>query len=144
MAFATATDVSDRLMRALTAAETTAAEAAIETVTGLIADAASRDGDWAADLDPVPETLRALCVEKAVGVIVNPANAASESKDLGAASLSRTFPRSADGGIFLTEAEERRVTWSVYGSNSASSTPRSVMDRNIDILEGRDVDDIAT
>lgn len=141
MAFATDDDVATRLGRVLTSAEEAQATAVIATVTGLIADAAGRDGDWATALSPVPETLKALCVEKAVGAIVNPSNLAAQSETLGAASRSQTFPRSGDVGVFLTDAETRLVSWAVYGTNSGTASPESMVDRVIDLAEGREVDE---
>lgn len=117
MAFAVADDVATRLMRELTAAEEALAEYAIETVTGLISDALDKDADWAEDLTPVPTALSALCVEKAVGLIVNPSNVASQSESLGAFSHSETYPKASDIGIFLSAADISRVKRVVFGTN---------------------------
>lgn len=142
MAFATTADVEARLGRSLTDEETTQAQAVIDDVTGLIADAASRDQDWADALDPVPVALKALCVKKAITAIANPIGLASESETLGQYQHSQTFPRSNDGvGVFLTEAEERRVNWAIYGSNSASTAPEAPVDRFVDLSEGREPDE---
>lgn len=141
MAFATHEDVQTRLGRDLTEQEQGTATDVIADVTGLIVDCVDRDSDWAAGLDPVPAALKAICVEKALAAIVNPRGVASQSESLGAHSHSETFRRTADVGVFLTPLEERRVARAVYGRNSGSSTPRSVLDRTIDLAEGRDVDE---
>lgn len=137
MAFATHADVSTRLRRTLTTEEQAAATEVIATVTGLIADEVDRDSDWSDALDPVPTTLKELCVAKAVTAITNPAGVASET--LGAHSV--TFPRSADGGVFLTDAEKRAVEVAVYGRSGGSSQPRGVIDRIVDMREAREVDE---
>lgn len=141
MAFATYSDVSTRLGRSLTSAEQSQATEVIATVTGLIVDVVDRDADWAKELSPVPEALKAICVEKAISVITNPQGVASYSEALGAHSYSQTSRRSADVGVFLTPFEERQVQRAVYGRNSGSSTPRSLVDRVIDLNEGRDPDE---
>lgn len=141
MAFATVEDVERRLGRDLTVAEAALTEDVIESVTAQIVDAVDRDADWATALDPVPGVLKTLCVEKVIVVGTNPNGLAVESKNLGAFSYSRTFQRSNDSGILLTEEEARRVRAAVYGSNAGSSTPRSVIDRVIDLNENRDVDE---
>jgi hypothetical protein len=142
MAFATAADVATRLGRNLTTEESAMAEQVIESVTAQIVDAVDRDLDWAAALDPVPGLLKSLCVEKVIVVGSNPQGLASESRTLGQASSSKTFQRSNDAGIFLTDQEQRLVRMAVYGSLSGSSTPRTVPDRLIDLRENRDVDEV--
>lgn len=109
MAFADADDVAARLGRDLTDPETGVAGSVIVTVTGLIAATLDQDAEWAQNLDPVPAYFTALCVEKTIGAIVNPTNLAAESEQLGAYQHSQTFPRSLDGGVFLTAAERREV-----------------------------------
>lgn len=141
MAFATHEDVQTRLGRDLTSTEQAAATDVIATVTGLIVDCVDRDEEWAEDLSPVPAALKAICVEKAIGAISNPHGVASFSESLGAHSYSQTSRRSADVGPFLTPFEERQVQRAVYGRNSHSSSPRSVVDRIIDLAEARDVDE---
>lgn len=141
MAFATADDIATRLGRSLTDDERSQATSVIADVTGLIADAASRDAAWATALTPVPVALKALCVKKAISVISNPLGLASESERLGQHEHAQTFPRNGDGvDVFLTEAEERRVNWAIYGSNSGSSSPEAPVDRFVDIWEGREPD----
>lgn len=142
MPFATPADVATRLGRALSAAEQVLATQVIESVTGQIADAVDRDAAWAAALDPVPKTLKTLCVEKVIIVGTNPNGLAAESEDLGAHSYSRTFQRSNDVGIFLTENEKRLAREAVYGTLAGSSSPRSMIDRIQDLNESRDVDEV--
>lgn len=126
--FATAADVEARLGRELTLEETDAVEAAIVTVTGLIAEAVNKPTSWATDLDPIPEMLKALCVEKAIGAVVNPEGLASVSETLGSFSDSKTFPRAGDIGIFLSADERRRVRRTVFGSLVASTQVPSTAD----------------
>jgi hypothetical protein len=144
VAFAKAEDVETRLGRSLTAQEESTAEAVIATVTGLIVDCVDRDAEWAKDLDPVPEALKAICVEKVRAEIVNSAGVRSQSETLGAHQRSETFRSSSEAGIFLTPFEERQVMRAVYGKNSGSSTPRSLVDRVIEQAEGRQVDETLT
>jgi hypothetical protein len=120
MPFATFEDVAIRLGRPLTAAEEAMAGSVIELVTGLIADAVGKDAAWAVALDPVPPTLRAVCVEKTLAVGSNPNRLAAFSEQLGAHQVSKTFPRS-DVGVFLTDEEERRVRAAVYGGRDSGS-----------------------
>ncbi len=135
MAFAKAEDVERRVGRSLTDAEKSAAESAIATVTGLIIDCAGRDQTWADGLDPVPAALAGLCVEKAIGALVNPLNLAAQSETLGAYSNSQTFPRSGDVSVFLTAFEERLVSRAVYGTTTGSAMPKGMFDREIELLE---------
>lgn len=119
MPWADADDVATRLGRTLNAAEEAQAEMVIGSVTALVLELLSEDQDWADTLDPVPQTLVLLCIEKAVGTIVNPNNVASESEALGAYQHSHTFPRAADIGIFLSDDEQRRVRRAVGGAPRA-------------------------
>lgn len=139
MAFASAEDVAERFPRDLTVDEEVIADAVIASVTGQITDAVDRDSGWAAALDPVPETFKALCVEKAISAISNPMNVASESETLGAWSRSQTFPRLQDVGALLTAAEERRVRQAWYGL-SASARTTSVIDDVLDHFDDGEID----
>jgi hypothetical protein len=134
-AFASTDDVATRLGRSLTAAEEAQIEGVLEAVDGMIRDAVDRDIDWAPV--PVPSLLREVSIQKAIAALTNPPNIASES--LGEYSV--TFQRGQDGGIALSEAEGRMLRLAVYGTNTASSYPRSVVDRFIDLAEDRDVDE---
>lgn len=132
--FASADDVAE--LRPLTDAQRTAAEAAIRATTGLIAEAVGKTQDWVAELvaeDAVPTTLQQLCIQKAIGLVANPEGLASMSKTLGAFSSSRTFPRSADIGIFLSDAELARVRRAVYGLGRTQARQASIVDDVLDI-----------
>lgn len=107
--FATADDVAARLGRELADNEQDQATLVIAIVTGLITDVVSEDAEWATDLDPVPTTYRALCIEKAVSALSNPESLAATTERLGHHEEGRTFSRSRDGGIVLTSAEERSI-----------------------------------
>lgn len=119
-AFATIDDVEIRAGRELTVAEAEQAEQVIGTVTSLICDAAGQDAEWAADLDPVPGVLTAVCVERVVAAIANPSGLAAESERLGEYEHSLTFPREG-GGIYLTPAEQLQVSRAVNGTNVSST-----------------------
>jgi len=127
LAFATSADVATRLGRALTEAETAQIDGALGDVAQLIRQAGGKAADWM-PATTVPRLLRSLSIEKAIGVIVNPHNLASESEQLGAYQHSQTFPRSADIGIFLSDDERRQVRRAIYGTNAASVRPPSLVD----------------
>lgn len=118
MAFATTSDVATRLGRTLTVAEQAQVSAVLDIVDGLLRDAVSKDSAWTPS--PVPAVLEELSIQKAVSVVSNPTNLASESKNLGSYSHSQTFQRSQDGGIFLTDAEARLARFAVWGTNRAT------------------------
>lgn len=138
MVFATYSDVEARLARALTAAEQTAATAVIASVTGLITEECGKADvtDWADDLNPVPETLKSLCVEKAIAAISNPRGAASESVRLGAAERSTTYPRAGDIGIFLSDEERLRARRAVGAPTAGTARPRGLPDSAIALRSG--------
>lgn len=122
MAFATTEDVATRLGRALTAAEEAMAEQVIETVEGIILEIAGTP-----EPSPVPAYYKALCITKVIQVGTNPNGLASESKTLGQASQSRTYPRGLDGlGLALTEHEEATVRRIANNAVSGSSYPRAL------------------
>lgn len=141
MAFATAEDVATRLGRDLSAAEEALAEYVIDSVTGEIVDAVDQDADWATALTPVPSVFKTLCVEKVVVVGTNPNGLASESKTLGQASQSRTYQRSNDDGIFLTDSEKRKVREAYYGTLSGTSRTRSALDDVFDYADDGEIND---
>lgn len=133
LTFATTTDVATRLGRDLTDAERAQAQGALEDTAGLMRVEADKDDDWMPD--PVPATLKAMSIQKAVAALINPNNVAATSRTLGAFSESLTFQRSQDGGVFLSEEEGRRVRLAVYGSNAGTGRARSVID---DVLDFQD------
>lgn len=128
MAFATNVDVATRLGRDLTDAEEATVDSVLDSVDGLIRDAASKDADWTPS--PVPTTLSELSIQKAIQALANPNSLASESKEIGAWSRSQTFPRSSDGGVFLTDAEARLVRFAVYGTNRATVMAGSIFEES--------------
>jgi hypothetical protein len=136
MAFATSDDVQKRLGRPLTGGEKETADWVIATVTGLIADAVDLSPKWAEGLTRIPEGLKALCVEKAIGAITNPANLAAESRTVGAVSRSRTFQRSNDVSVFLSDFEIRQARSAVFGGGCGSAYTPSVVDRLVELGEG--------
>jgi len=141
MAFATANDVAIRLGRALTAAEAAMVNLVIEEVTGLIAEVVDKDAAWAAALSPVPTTLRALCIEKALAIGSNPNGLRSSSESLGAYEQTKSFRD--DSGLWLSPVEERQAVNAVFGTTSGTSYPDNIVDRLMDLAEGRDVDEDA-
>lgn len=141
MALATHNDVEIRLGRSLTTAEQATAEQAIETATGLVADCVDRSVDWVDQLDPVPPALRGICVERAVAIIANPTGLHSESETLGSHTHSQTHRRPPEGGVFpLTAVEERMVSRAIFGTTAGSAPAESVINRVVDLREGRDID----
>lgn len=134
MPFATLQDVATRLGRSLTTPESNLAEYIIETTTGLIVEAVGRDLAWADALDPVPATLKAICVEKAIAVGTNPNQLATHTEELGVARETRTFrPGGGTAGstqpdIYLTADEERRARRAIGGPASRSVVLPSVVD----------------
>ena len=138
MAFATSDDVAARLQRTLTSAEQAAATAAIADVTGQIVEAVDRDAAWAAALVDVPATFKAICVEKALAAITNPLGVAAQA--LGAASY--TFRRNSDGGVLLTDSDERRVRRAWFGTATGTARTRSAIDDVLDHRDDGEIDDI--
>lgn len=139
MPFAEPKDVQARLGRSLTSAEEETASAVIAAVTGLIVDCVDRSAEWATSLDPVPEALKAICVEKAISAITNPTSLASESESLGAYQHSQTFQRSSDVGIYLSPFEERLISRAVYGATSGSASAVSMVDRLVQSRDGEEL-----
>lgn len=135
MAFAVANDVATRLGRSLTTAETSLCTQTIEAVTAQIIDEVDRTAAWAAALSPVPGVLKTLCVEKCVVAIANPNGLAAESETLGQHSHSRTFQRTSDVGVFLTENEKRLARLAVYGTLSGSSRTHATVDDVFDYAD---------
>ena len=137
-AIATHEDVAARLARTLTEAQQQQATAVIASVTGLIGDTTGLTVDEVEALSPVPETLKALAVDKAVLLVDNPGGLAAFTETLGAHTYSGTYPRAADIGIFLSADERRRVRRAVGGTGFLSvglETPYSGVDSDADELE---------
>lgn len=140
--FASADDVAARLGRELTDAETDQVEGVLATLDGLIRDEVDRDADWAPS--PVPPALKELSIQKAIAAVANPLALAGYSEGLGAHSYSANFRRDQPAGIFISDAEGRALRLAVYGTNAGSGSARSMIDRSIDLLENRDVDEPET
>lgn len=128
--FATADDITGRLGRSLTDAETTQVATLLELATLLIAEAAGKDQDWADALTEIPGPLRLICIEAVFRVLQNPAGAASITETLGAYSYTERHDSQAATavGLALTEPEERRVARAVWGTNSASALAQTAAD----------------
>jgi len=142
MALATSEDVETRLQRDLTDDEVSLSEQVIETVTGLIADAVDQTVAWVEAREPASPVLRALCVERVITAISNPANLSSDSETLGTHTYSQTHRRPSEGGgLELTDAEERMASRAVYGTTSAVGSVDSPFNRLINLREGREPDE---
>lgn len=116
MAFATATDVSERLGRTLASTEATQADALCDSATALICEAIdTAEGD----VSPVPDVLGVVCVEMAVRAMANPASATQTDEALGAYSYTVRF---GDSTLYLTRTEELTVRRAVHGTQ-ISATP---------------------
>lgn len=139
MIYATTAEVAARLGRELTPAEQTQVSGVLVDVGGLLNEAAGKPAAWVPV--PPPPLFKTLSVEKAVAVVANPLSLASESEQLGAYQHSQTFQRGMDVGIFLTEHEDQLVADAVYAPSSGSSTARSLVDRIVNLRDGREVDD---
>jgi hypothetical protein len=124
MAFATSDDVGTRLGRTLTAGEALSVDAALEGATAEIAEAAHKDS---ADISPVPDYLRYLCVEVACRMLANPNSLDSLNEQLGQFNYSARFRRDG-GGMLLTDQEVLRVRRVVHGRNSGSVRVASIVD----------------
>lgn len=130
MAFATSADVQVRLGRDLTDPETALADQVIDNVSELIIEAVNRDDDWADALDPVPTTLKVLCIEKALAAIVNPTSLMALSEQLGAYQHTDTYQRLEDGsalGVFLSASERRRVRKAIYKADIHTARMESII-----------------
>lgn len=127
MAFATTSDIATRLGRSLTAAEAAMAQQVIDLVTGMIVTAAGQDDAWAAGLDPIPAYYKALCIDRVMRVGVNPELVQSMTEQLGSHSTTRTFPRDAAGGVFLTDQELLLVSRFAGSPSSGSARTESLV-----------------
>lgn len=128
-AFASVDDVQARMGRTLTDDERSLAAYLLAGAAGLIADAAGKPDDWIATVTSPPRALRTVSVEAVVRVMHNPTGATSSSITLGDYSRSSGFTGSTvDGGLALTDREERKVRRAIYGQNIASPRVGSVLD----------------
>lgn len=131
MAFATTQAVERRFGRTLTDDEKATADQLLEFATALIAEAASKDDAWAAELDPIPIVLVGLCTSMVHRVMANPTQAASVREQLGAYSIAQNF---RDVGMELAPTEEQIVRRVVHGRTSASSRPDSGFGESEELL----------
>jgi hypothetical protein len=140
--FATLDELAVRLGKE-SAEDFTAAEAAqgtllIALATGIITDEVGKDAEWAAALDPVPATLRGVCLEMVARVMTNPTGARSESETLGQYQHSASYTDGAHGLAF-DDAWSMMCRRVVYGRLSGSSTPATTLDRVIEYAETGDI-----
>lgn len=124
MAFATTTDVGDRLGRTLTAGEETTVDLLIELAQGVIADAAGEDDDWVTALSPVPVVLKALTIELVCRALANPNGLESLAESIGQANYQARF---REYGLWLSEYEERLVRRTAGTATSGSALVRSIV-----------------
>lgn len=140
--FATTEDVATRLGRELTDAERYQVSGALTAVGGFICSAADRQPDW--EPDPTPAYFKELSIQKAIAALVNPANLASQSEQLGAFQHSETFQRSQDGGLTLSDDEGRAVRDAAYGTGAGSARTRAVVDDVFDYADDGELNDSVT
>lgn len=124
MAFATTTDVGDRLGRTLTAGEETTVDLLLDLATAVIAEGAGQDDDWAAALTPVPTVLKAICIELTCRALANPNGLDSLAESIGQANYSARF---REYGLWLTDYEERLVRRAAGSSQSGSALVKSIV-----------------
>lgn len=125
MAFATTTDVGDRLGRALTDAEVTSVEFLLDAATAVIAEAADENDAWAVALSPVPTIVRVICVELVCRALANPNSLDSLQETLGQHSYSARFRE--DAGLWLTPREENLIRRATGATRSGSTLVRSIV-----------------
>lgn len=117
MAFATSQDVETRVGRDLTTAEIGQAGQLLDAATAIMAEAAGKDDEWAADLDPVPQVLKTVCIEIVARVIDNPSNLDSFRESIGAYSYSKDFR----AGYLMPTPPERDLIRRVVGTATTGS-----------------------
>lgn len=115
MAFATVTDVATRQGRTFTSAEEDSVELLLDFATAAIADAAGKDDDWAASVDPVPNIIKGLTIELVGRGIANPEGLTSLSQQIGSYQSMKSFNKEATVPFALT-AIERRIVRRTFGS----------------------------
>jgi hypothetical protein len=134
-AFASVGDLATRLGRTLAVEEQAQGELLLNLTAGLIAGAVDQTDDWAETLDPVPSTLRTVCLEAVARVMLNPTGMTSESETLGAYSHTTRFEvttnEAAGQGLGLTAREARMVRRAVFGTSAASIPVASIFDSEL-------------
>lgn len=136
MAFATADDIATRLMRALTGAETEAAELLLDGAASLIALALDKDDDWVDDLNPVPTPLHFVSIEIVARAINNPSGAESQREQLGQYSYSVTWGENHQTTLYLTKYERAMVRRAVFGSPTLSARTTPPIEEDYSIFVG--------
>ena len=124
MAFATTTDIADRLGRTLTSGEEQSVELLLDLATGVIAEAAGEDDAWAAALTPVPTLLRAVCIELTCRALANPNSLESLAEGLGQHNYQARF---REYGLWLSEHEEALVRRAAGSTTSGSVLVKSIV-----------------
>lgn len=118
MAFASTSDMQNRLGKTFSPTEGSMATYLLDAATSLIAQAADKDDAWAAAYD-APVAIKSLCVEVVARVMSNPNLLQSYDERLGQYELRGSFP-TAGIGLLLTEHEELFVRRIVFGVASTS------------------------
>lgn len=121
----------------LTSAQQAQATAVIAMVEDLIAEAVYQDSDWADELDPIPATLKNICVEKAILSLANPKGLESETETLGAYSHTERFNTKesfAAMGVFLNAADRAKARRAVYGANVTTVRVPTVLEEFLEDL----------
>lgn len=128
MAFATVTDVATRQGRTFTSAEEDSVEVLLDYATASIADAALKDDDWAAALDPVPTILKGLCIELVGRAMANSEGLTSLSEQIGSYQYQKSFGRDNSAAFTLNAIERRIVRRTVGNLNYEVRTPTATED----------------
>lgn len=136
--FATADELAARLGRSsLSTAEEAQAELLLQLATGLVAEAAGEDDDWARDLFPVPTLVKTITIEVARRGFLNPDGATSSSHRLGQYEVSQGHRRDS-GTMELSKTERLQIRRVVHGAITASARAESLAD-----MVAEDVYDLA-
>lgn len=128
--FAEPTDIATRLGRSLSTAEEAAVEQLITSATGVIAEAAGKDDEWAEELDPVPAVIKTLTIEMVLRAASNPEGVDSTTETLGQYSRTDRFTVGAGDaeGIFLSDAEGRLVRRVIQGASAGTALQAVLLD----------------
>ncbi len=122
--FATALDVSARLGRELTEAETAQVEFLLAAATEIITMSVGKDAEWATSLD-VPTILRYICADMVARALTFTAGVNSTTESLGQYS----YTERGDGesyGLWMTDMERMMARRVVNGSLSGSARTESI------------------
>jgi hypothetical protein len=137
--FCSPADIAQRKGRELTTAEQAQVAFLCEAATDVIATALDKPSTWVDALTQVPRIVHVLAVElvaRNLPATADVAGVQSVTETLGQYSYTTRYGEGASasasiglGGLVLTPAEERMVRRAVYGTNSASTMPRSVVNQ---------------